>query len=169
VNQSLFISIHRSVIHIFPDSLVEVFVMDRQKTSHEEVTDIHKHMQLNYGQGGPCITRTEGNDQTEYPSLSQIMSELTSKPPAIAPGASKPLSLEEQRTLFDSLQNALRIAEIRYQVKQTTDAKEAKSSFEQVDAVFEGVQSILYQLWGSRSHYMVQAAEALANGSRNRK
>lgn len=115
------------------------------------------------------ITQIQGNKRMECPSLSQIISSLAPMPPALAPGVSKPLPLEEQRTLFDTFQEALNMAETRYQTIPTAEAEANNPSFEQVNALFEGLQDILYRLWTCRSSFIVQAAEALANGSRNRK
>ncbi|OGM40642.1 GTP-binding protein [Aspergillus bombycis] len=88
-------------------------------------------------------------------------------PPGLAPAVSEPLPLEEQQTLFDTLQEALMMAETRYQTSLTAKTEEDNPSFKQVDALFEGLQDTLYRLWACKSSFMVQAAEALANGSRN--
>ena len=115
------------------------------------------------------ITKIQGNECMEYPSLSQIISSLAPMPPGLAPAVSEPLPLEEQRALFDTLEKTLRMAETRYQPSLTAQAEEDNLSFKQVDALFEGLQDTLCRLWTCRSSFMVQAAEALANGSRNRK
>ncbi|GAB1209556.1 hypothetical protein APSETT445_008337 [Aspergillus pseudonomiae] len=113
------------------------------------------------------ITKIQGNECMEYPSLSQIISSLAPMPPGLAPAVSEPLPLEEQRALFDTLEKTLRMAETRYQPSLTAQAEEDNLSFKQVDALFEGLQDTLCRLWTCRSSFMVQAAEALANGSRN--
>ncbi|KAE8326087.1 armadillo-type protein [Aspergillus sergii] len=113
------------------------------------------------------VTQLQGNERKEGPSLDQIISSLAPMPPALAPGVSMPLSLEEQQTLFDTLQEALNMAETRYQTSLAAEAEGDYPSFKQVNVLFEGLQDILYRLWTCRSSFMVQAAEALANGSRN--
>ncbi|KAB8212882.1 hypothetical protein BDV33DRAFT_197196 [Aspergillus novoparasiticus] len=113
------------------------------------------------------VTQLQGNERKEGPSLDQIISSLAPMPPALAPGVSMPLSLEEQQTLFDTLQEALNMAETRYQTSLTPEAEGDYPSFKQVNVLFEGLQDILYRLWTCRSSFMLQAAEALANGSRN--
>ncbi|KNG80814.1 GTP-binding protein [Aspergillus nomiae NRRL 13137] len=113
------------------------------------------------------ITKIQGNECMEYPSLSQIISSLAPMPPGLAPAVSEPLPLEEQRALFDTLEKTLGMAETRYQPSLTAKAEEDNPSFKQVDALFEGLQDTLCRLWTCRSSFMVQAAEALANGSRN--
>ncbi|BAE65409.1 unnamed protein product [Aspergillus oryzae RIB40] len=59
------------------------------------------------------------------------------------------------------------MAKTRYQTSLTAEAEGDYPSFKQVNVLFEGLQDILYRLWTCRSSFMVQAAEALANGSRN--
>ncbi|KAE8374305.1 armadillo-type protein [Aspergillus bertholletiae] len=113
------------------------------------------------------IAQIPDKNGMKCPTLSQIMSSLPPIPAALEPGVSMPLSLEEQRTLFDTLQEALKMAETRYQTSRAAEADEGNPFFKQANTLFEGLQDILYQLWTCKSRFMVQAAEALANGSRN--
>lgn len=90
--------------------------------------------------------------RVQCPSLSQVLSELASLPPASTLAAIEPLPSEEQKNLFESLQKSLKAAEnanILDALKDTPD--------------------ILQKLWKCRSPYLVPAAEAMANGSRARK
>jgi hypothetical protein len=64
------------------------------------------------------------------------------------------VSSEEDQALFNSLQSALMEAE------NSPDDGNLSS--------LETVPTILSKLWSCRSRYLPQAAEALANGSRNR-
>ncbi|GMF79173.1 unnamed protein product [Aspergillus oryzae] len=139
--------------------------MDEEMTSRNEVNVMRNSME----QSSLHVTQLQGNERKECPSLDEIISSLVPMPPALAPGVSMPLSLEEQRTLFDTLQEALNMAKTRYQTSLTAEAEGDYPSFKQVNVLFEGLQDILYRLWTCRSSFMVQAAEALANGSRNRK
>ncbi|CAK41825.1 uncharacterized protein An14g00260 [Aspergillus niger] len=87
--------------------------------------------------------------RVQCPSLSQVLSELASLPPASTLAAIEPLPSEEQKNLFESLQKSLKAAEnanILDALKDTPD--------------------ILQKLWKCRSPYLVPAAEAMANGSR---
>ncbi|RAQ47636.1 GTP-binding protein [Aspergillus flavus] len=137
--------------------------MDEEMTSRNEVNVMRNSME----QSSLHVTQLQGNERKECPSLDEIISSLVPMPPALAPGVSMPLSLEEQRTLFDTLQEALNMAKTRYQTSLTAEAEGDYPSFKQVNVLFEGLQDILYRLWTCRSSFMVQAAEALANGSRN--
>ncbi|KAB8231038.1 putative GTP binding protein [Aspergillus alliaceus] len=141
--------------------------MNGEMTSRGEETATDKPMYPNHGQSGPSITQIQGKDRMECLPLSQVISELAPKPPALDPRASKSLSLEEQEILFNNLQDILKAAETRYQDSSMIEANKANFPFKQLDAAFEGLQDILLKLWECRSDYLVQAAEALANGSRN--
>lgn len=85
----------------------------------------------------------------DCPSLEQVLSESTISPPSLPAGGTEPLSAEEQANLFLSLQDAFR-------------------NSEGADEALKDVRAILDKLWQSNSEYLVQAADILANGSRNR-
>jgi hypothetical protein len=97
---------------------------------------------------GTLAQNTEG---LYCPSLAEIFSESAQLSPAIEPPQAGLLPLHEQEALFRSVEDALKQADRR------TDA-----------VVFEGVPRVLFKLWNCQSQYLVQATEALANGSRNR-
>ncbi|KAI9373974.1 armadillo-type protein [Aspergillus egyptiacus] len=84
------------------------------------------------------------------PSLNKLFAELQQLPPAIDSPRNESLPVEEQEALLGIVEDALKKAE------QSCDA-----------TVFEEVPSTLSKLWDCQSPYLVQATEALANGSRN--
>ncbi|KAL2807629.1 armadillo-type protein [Aspergillus granulosus] len=84
------------------------------------------------------------------PSVEEIFPESVQLPPGLEPLQTESLPLHEQESLFISIQEALENAEPVPDV-----------------AVFEGVPTVLFKLWNCQSQYLVQATEALANGSRN--
>ncbi|PLB36983.1 putative GTP binding protein [Aspergillus candidus] len=102
----------------------------------------------------------------DSPSLDVIISSLAPSSPAAAPSGSESLPLEEQKALLSALQDILRNAEAGGQITKASDAQDSTSSA-QVGPDFETVRGILDKLWACSSHLMVQAAELLANGSRN--
>ncbi|PTU20209.1 hypothetical protein P175DRAFT_0439815 [Aspergillus ochraceoroseus IBT 24754] len=86
----------------------------------------------------------------DCPSLGEIFSELAQLPPSLDISQAESMSLDEQEALFHSIQDALSKAESGGDV-----------------GFFEDASNALKTLWGCRSNYLVQATEALANGSRN--
>jgi hypothetical protein len=87
----------------------------------------------------------------DCPSLGEIFPESAQLPPAAEPPRAETLSLHAQEALLHSLKEVLQKVELGG------------------DAVdFDDVPSTLSKLWHCQSQYLVQAAEALANGSRNR-
>ncbi|KAE8148834.1 GTP-binding protein [Aspergillus avenaceus] len=136
--------------------------MARKMCSQERVVTA----QLDHGQNCPPITQIRHEAWMECPPLSQIISELPPGTPQAAPAEPGSLSLEEQETLFCTLQEAIKAAEMRYEGESSSHVQQS-TAFEQAGSVFEGVQNVLSQLWKCRSGYMVQATEALANGSRD--
>ncbi|RAK98021.1 ABC1 kinase family protein [Aspergillus ibericus CBS 121593] len=95
-------------------------------------------------------TTVRDSDRMQFPPLNQILSELALLLPPTTLAATEPLSSEEQKTLFHSLQNCLKSAE-------DLELSEA----------LKNIPDILHRLWQCRSLYLVPAAEALANGSRD--
>ncbi|EAU37711.1 conserved hypothetical protein [Aspergillus terreus NIH2624] len=88
----------------------------------------------------------------DLPPLDQVLSDLGPLP-ASSDEATTSVSSEEDQALFNSLQSALMEAE------NSPDDGNLSS--------LETVPTILSKLWSCRSRYLPQAAEALANGSRN--
>ncbi|KAL4932279.1 putative GTP binding protein [Aspergillus undulatus] len=84
------------------------------------------------------------------PSLEELFDESAQLPPATESPRAETLSLPEQEALLQSLKDAL-----------------TKAEPESDKATFEGVPGTLSKLWHSQSGLLLQATEALANGSRN--
>lgn len=89
----------------------------------------------------------------DCPSLEQVLSESTVSPPSLSARGAESLSAEEQTNLFSSLQDAFRNSE---------------GGGEAGIEALKDVRAILDKLWQGNSEYLVQAADVLANGSRNR-
>ncbi|KAA8650050.1 putative GTP binding protein [Aspergillus tanneri] len=100
----------------------------------------------------------------ECPSLQEIISGL--RPATVESVPNEPLSLAEQKSLFNSLQGIIKEADSTAADDAISDT-EVPPSFQHVDTPFGGVKSILHQLLSCRSLYTARAAEVLANGSRN--
>ncbi|KAL4877271.1 armadillo-type protein [Aspergillus karnatakaensis] len=93
---------------------------------------------------------SQNSDYLDCPSLDKLFAEPAQSPPAIESPRAESLPLQEQEDLLHSVGKALKEAELGSNA-----------------AVSEDVPSILYKLWHGRSQHLIQAAEALANGSRN--
>ncbi|KAL1963275.1 hypothetical protein VTN77DRAFT_8498 [Rasamsonia byssochlamydoides] len=119
-------------------------------------------------------TQIQPSGELEFPAVKTILSALTDSAPSAPARGHLSLQPEEQDEMFRALQNVLLKAD---ENEGNFDVKELVSSLEQADAdsqrgqrnlkALEGVSSTLDKLWQSRSQYMAQAAEALANGSRD--
>ncbi|KAL3460556.1 armadillo-type protein [Aspergillus heterothallicus] len=86
----------------------------------------------------------------DSPSLEEIFSETAQPPPGLEPPQIKGVPLDEQESLLFFIQDALKNAEPALPAE-----------------IFQRVPGILLKLWDCQSQYLVQATEALANGSRN--
>ena len=107
----------------------------------------------------PSVTDMQVNahkgQAVKCPSVEQILSEsLTALPPCLPAGGTETLQAEEQEKLFHSLQEASR------NFKEGDEAS--------VEAL-KTARTILGRLWECNSDYLVQAANDLANGSRDGK
>jgi len=108
----------------------------------------------------------------ELPPLERIISDLSPSPPSLAKGT-ETVNPEEQKNMFQTVQNIIQKAD----EGASYDSKKPHASLEQADAdswrggrnveSLSDVCSILYKLWSCNSEYLAQAAEVLANGSRD--
>lgn len=89
----------------------------------------------------------------DCPSVEQVLSESAVSLPPLSAKGTESLSAEEQASLFSSLQDAFRNSE---------------GGGEAAIEALKDVRAILDKLWQGNSEYLVQAADVLANGSRNR-
>lgn len=103
--------------------------------------------------GSSCaLTEAALSKGIECPDLDQVFSTLALSPMGLVVEESEPVPLEDQQSLLTSLQESLRKAEERCTIEAFIDD-----------------EKILYKLWKCRTKYLLPAAEALANGSRNGK
>ncbi|KAF7116556.1 hypothetical protein CNMCM5793_005037 [Aspergillus hiratsukae] len=93
-------------------------------------------------------TSSQAENNIDCPSLSEILSQLSPGPSILPVQTISSVPVDEQAALLRRLEDAL---------------AEAPGGAES----FEGAQTILMELWKCRSRYLAQAANALANGSRN--
>ncbi|PLB50539.1 GTP-binding protein [Aspergillus steynii IBT 23096] len=108
--------------------------------------------------------------ELECPPLNEIVPGLYPSAPADSSPKIVSLSSEEQEALFRSLQRILDSAAASTTEDEAHDEAngvEIQPSFQRVGTPFGEVNDILHKLSNCRSHYMEQAAEVLANGSRN--
>lgn len=117
------------------------------------------------------------SEEVNLPPVETILSTLGGPPaPSVAVREYLDLSVEEQSQMYRALQDVLSKSE---ENEGSFDVEELRTSLEHADAetrrgqrslqALEGVLATLEKLWYSRSQYMAEAAEALANGSRERK
>lgn len=116
--------------------------------------------------------------EIKLPSVEQILSELTAETPSLPTRGTETVQLEEQANMFCSLRSLLKKAEEEDEGK-CFDLRELHAALDQADAdsrrgrrdlkALESVLVILHRLWECQSDYMAQAAEILADGSRDRK
>lgn len=114
----------------------------------------------------------------DFPSVQQILSELPESSSSLSDRGSETLSLDEQEKMFRALSLVIENAENAAEAGNAFDLKELHASLEQADAdsrrgrrdaeSLQSVLEMLNQLWASNSEFLVQAAEVMANGSRER-
>lgn len=114
----------------------------------------------------------------ELPSIEQVLSDLSEVSSSLPSRTSETLPQEEQEIMFRALKNVVEIFESSAESISSFDLKELHSSLEQADAdasrgqrdaePLQNVHTILCKLWSVNSGFLSQAAEALANGSRDR-
>lgn len=114
----------------------------------------------------------------DFPPVQQVFSELPELSSSLLDRGTETLSLEEQEKMFRALSLVIENAEAAAEGGNAFDLKELHASLEQADAdarrgrrdseSLQSVVKILNQLWASDSEFLAQAAEVLANGSRER-
>lgn len=119
------------------------------------------------------------------PSIEEVLSDLpelsgSSESSSFPQRNSETLAQDEQEKMFRALKNVLDNFEPSddSESPESFDLKELQSSLEQADAdarrgernagPLQNVHTILCKLWSVNSGLLSQAAEALANGSRDR-
>lgn len=114
----------------------------------------------------------------DLPTVQKILSELPEISSSLSSQETETLSLEDQEKMFRALKTIIENAEGTAEAGNAFDLKELHASLEQADAdarrgrrdpeSLQSVLNILNQLWASNSELLAQAAEVLANGSRDR-
>ena len=120
------------------------------------------------------ISSTDGLDFPAVEILIPDSADLKSLSKSTGTGQGVPA--EEQAQMFRALKKVLSKTEGN---EDAFDIQELRESLESADAAAQegqrgpqllgGVTAMLQKLWQSESRYMVEAAEALANASRDRK
>ncbi|KAJ5096233.1 hypothetical protein NUU61_005589 [Penicillium alfredii] len=128
------------------------------------------------GQGAASQSLTPATSTWELPSVERVFSDLPEFP-SLPPRGTEAIDSQEQQTMFRALQDAIEKAEWTDDSGNSFNLKELHASLEQADAdarhglrdigALHGVRDILYKLWSANSEYLAQAAEILANGSRD--
>lgn len=106
----------------------------------------------------------------DLPSIEKIISSFPEKPPSLPPRGKVTLSEQKQEQLLDALKKAIATFRGEADVGNGFDLKELHASLEQTDANYNlpSVPIILDQLWQCNSELLIDAAETLANESRDR-
>ena len=112
----------------------------------------------------------------DLPAVQHILSELPELSSSLSDRGTETLSLEEQEKMFCALKSVIESADAA-EAGNAFDLKELHASLEQTDAdarrgrrdseSLQSVLNIINQLWASDSKFLAQAAEVLANGSRD--
>lgn len=119
------------------------------------------------------ISLAEGID---LPSVESVIPDLTDlKSLSSSKGIEEVIPAEEQDQMFRALKQVLAKTE---RDEDVFDVQELREALESADTAAQegrrgpqllgGVAAILQKLWQSESRYLVEAAEALANASRDR-
>lgn len=145
------------------------------------------HSQLDSVRGPPGTMHSDNTavsfhsaSTTEFdlPSIEQILSGFPEKSTSLPPRNKETVSQQEQEELLRTLKKAIENAERTADSGNSFDLKRLHASLEQADAdarrgwqdsqSLQSIHAILVQLWSCNSEFLVQAAELLANRSRER-
>ncbi|CAG8024779.1 unnamed protein product [Penicillium olsonii] len=116
---------------------------------------------------------THGKD-VELPSIREVLQELPGTVAALEV-RTETIDLSKQQEMFYNLRNIVEQAQA--EAENAFDLKELHSTLEEAEAsskrgyrnaqTLQSVCEILHRLWACESQYLVQAAEIIANGSRD--
>lgn len=128
--------------------------------------------------GGESAVPSYAPAALELPSIEQTLADLPESSDSLPSRSSDTLAQEEQEKMFRALKHILDNFHGSDESSQSFDLKELHSSLEQADedarrgqrdvSPLQKVIIILHNLWAANSGLLSQAAEALANGSRDR-
>lgn len=123
--------------------------------------------------GQPSVSR-----ELDLPSVHQVLSGLPDIS-NILPVQDTTVDPKDQEAMFRALKKTIEHVEQTSEVGNSFDLKELHASLGQAEEearlgrrdakTLESVYTTLIQLWSCNSSFMAQAAEILANGSRDRK
>lgn len=115
----------------------------------------------------------------DLPSVDKVLSDLPELESSLQPQGTAEVQSEEQENMFRALKQIIEQTGETSEVGAAFDLKELHASLEQAEGearrgrrdaeTLKGVLNTLHQLWSCNSRWMAQAAEILANGSRERK
>ena len=113
----------------------------------------------------------------DLPSVDQVLQSLPQISTSLLSRDAETIDSDEQKKMFLSLKSVIENAEGTAEAGSSFDLKELHASLEQADAdarrgrnleTLQSVHTTIQRLWSCNSEYLVQAAEILANGSRDR-
>ncbi|EPS30780.1 hypothetical protein PDE_05732 [Penicillium oxalicum 114-2] len=118
-----------------------------------------------------------GTPSVDLPTVLEVLSALPESPSSISDRGTEELGLQDQEKMFRALRSIIEKADAAPEAANNFDLKELHASLEKADAdgrrgqrdpeSLRSVLQILHKLWASNSEYLAQAAEVLANGSRD--
>lgn len=108
--------------------------------------------------------------ELDLPSIEQIISDFPGKSTFLPPRDKVTLPRQKQEQLLHALGKAIESFEGEVDVENNFDLEKLYASLEQAEGNYtlQSVPVILGQLWQSNSELLIEAAEVLANGSRDR-
>lgn len=114
----------------------------------------------------------------DLPAVDQVLASLSGPSSSLPARDHEKIDQGKQYDMFCALKNVIEHAEGAAEAGNSFDLKELHASLEQADAearrgrrdvdALRNVHAVLGHLWSCNSGYLVQAAEILANGSRDR-
>lgn len=114
----------------------------------------------------------------DLPSVDLVLQDLPQISTSLPSRDTETIDSEEQEMMFRSLKSIIERVEGTTEAAGSFDLKELHASLEQGDAdarrgrrdleSLRSVRTIIDRLWSCNSPYLAQAAEVLANGSRDR-
>lgn len=113
----------------------------------------------------------------DLPSVDQVLQSLPQISTSLLSRDAGTIDSDEQKKMFLSLKNIIENSQGTAADGSSLDLKEFHASLEQADAdarrgrnleTLRSVHTTINRLWSCNSQYLAQAAEVLANGSRDR-
>lgn len=126
-----------------------------------------------------AISTSNGASQStkvELPSIREVLAAAPSNSSSLEP-RTETVDLEAQQEMFRALRDVIENAQAD-EAENAYDLKELHASLEEAEAsskhgrrdaqTLQSVCDTLHRLWTCKSEYLAQAAEIIANGSRDR-